>query len=581
VRPPRPNPYRTRWAGQLRADDVGEQLRVAGWVHRRRDHGGLIFIDLRDRTGLLQLVFRPEEAPEAHAAAGALRGEDVISVSGELVRRDESAVNPDLPTGEVELVAAELEQLADARTPPFQIDEDDPVGEELRLRYRYLDLRKERMRDNVLLRHAVVKEIRDFLSDEGYVEVETPILTRSTPEGARDFLVPSRLMQGSWYALPQSPQLFKQLLMIAGYERYFQIARCFRDEDFRADRQPEFTQLDMELAFVEEEDVHEVVDRLLQRVLALSGIEVSLPLERMTYDEVMLRYGSDRPDRRIGAEIVDVTEIFRSSELNIFRDAPVVRAMKATGEFPRSRFDALTEKAQQLGAKGLAWAVVEADGWRSPIAKRLSTEEIDRANEALEAEEGDAVLIVADTPEVAARVLGALRPEVGEEPEGHDIFWVVDFPAFEWNEDEGRWDPVHHPFTSPSGDLDAEPGTWRSRAYDVIFDGWELGGGSIRISDPEVQQKVFDAIGIGPDEAKERFGFLLEALTYGAPPHGGIAFGIDRMVALLAGAGSIRDVIAFPKAASGADPMTGAPAPVDEPQLRELGIRVIAPPPAE
>jgi aspartyl-tRNA synthetase len=369
--------------------------------------------------------------------------------------------------------------------------------------------------------------------------------------------------------------------MIAGYERYFQIARCFRDEDFRADRQPEFTQLDMELAFVEEEDVHEVVDRLLQRVLALAGIEVSLPLERMTYDEVMLRYGSDRPDRRIGAEIVDVTEIFRSSELNIFRDAPVVRAMKATGEFPRSRFDALTEKAQQLGAKGLAWAVVEADGWRSPIAKRLSTEEIDRANEALEAEEGDAVLIVADTPEVAARVLGALRPEVGEEPEGHDIFWVVDFPAFEWNEDEGRWDPVHHPFTSPSGDLDAEPGTWRSRAYDVIFDGWELGGGSIRISDPEVQQKVFDAIGIGPDEAKERFGFLLEALTYGAPPHGGIAFGIDRMVALLAGAGSIRDVIAFPKAASGADPMTGAPAAVDEPQLRELGVRLIAPPPAE
>jgi aspartyl-tRNA synthetase len=581
VRPPRPNPYRTHWAGQLRADDVDGQLRVAGWVHRRRDHGGLIFIDLRDRTGLLQLVFRPEEAPEAHAAAAARSGEDVISVSGDLVRRDESAVNPDLPTGEVELVAAELEQLADARTPPFQIDEDDPVGEELRLRYRYLDLRKELMRDNVLLRHAVVKEIRDFLSDEGYVEVETPILTRSTPEGARDFLVPSRLMQGSWYALPQSPQLFKQLLMVAGYERYFQIARCFRDEDFRADRQPEFTQLDMELAFVEEEDVHEVVDRLLQRVLALAGIEVSLPLERMTYDEVMLRYGSDRPDRRIGAEIVDVTEIFRSSELNIFRDAPVVRAMRATGEFPRSRFDALTEKAQQLGAKGLAWAVVEADGWRSPIAKRLSTEETDRANEALGAEEGDAVLIVADTPDVAARVLGALRPEVGEEPAGHDIFWVVDFPAFEWNEDEGRWDPVHHPFTSPSGDLDAEPGTWRSRAYDVIFDGWELGGGSIRISDPEVQQKVFDAIGIGPEEANERFGFLLEALTYGAPPHGGIAFGIDRMVALLAGAGSIRDVIAFPKAASGADPMTGAPAAVDEPQLRELGVRLIAPPPAE
>ena len=583
MKAPRANRYRTHWAGELRAGDVGDQVRVAGWVHRRRDHGGLIFIDLRDRTGLLQLVFRPEEAPAAHGAAGTLRGEDVISVSGELVRRDENAVNPELPTGEIELVAAELEQLADARTPPFQIDEDDPVGEELRLRYRYLDLRKERMRENIMLRHAVVKEIRDFLSDEGYAEVETPILTRSTPEGARDFLVPSRLMQGSWYALPQSPQLFKQLLMIAGYERYFQIARCFRDEDFRADRQPEFTQLDMELAFVEEEDVHEVVDRLLQRVLALAGIEISLPLERMTYDEVMLRYGSDRPDRRIGAEIVDLTEIFRGSELNIFRDAPVVRALKATGEFPRSRFDALTEKAQQLGAKGLAWAVVEADGWRSPIAKRLSSEEIARANEALGAQEGDAVLIVADTPEVAARVLGALRLEVGHEPQGHDIFWVVDFPAFEWDEEERRWDPLHHPFTSPTGELDADPGTWRSRAYDVVFDGWELGGGSIRISDPVVQQKVFDAIGIGPDDARERFGFLLEALTYGAPPHGGIAFGIDRMVALLAGAGSIRDVIAFPKAASGADPLTGAPAPVDDRQLRDLGVRLIAPPaePAE
>jgi aspartyl-tRNA synthetase len=582
VKPPRSNRYRTHWAGQLRAGDVGEQVRVAGWVHRRRDHGGLIFIDLRDRTGLLQLVFRPEEAPEAHAAAGALRAEDVITVRGELVRRDESAINPDLPTGEVELVAAELEQLADSETPPFQIDEDDPVGEELRLRYRYLDLRKERMRDNVLLRHAVVKEIRDFLSDEGYVEVETPILTRSTPEGARDFLVPSRLMQGSWYALPQSPQLFKQLLMIGGYERYFQIARCFRDEDFRADRQLEFTQLDMELAFVEEEDVFEVIDRLLQRVLALAEIEVSLPLERITYDESMLRFGSDRPDRRLGVEIVDVTEVFRESELNIFRDAPVVRALKATGEFPRSRFDALTEQAQQLGAKGLAWAVVEPDGWRSPIAKRLTDEEIARANEALGAREGDAILIVADTPDIAARVLGALRPEVAEaKPEGHDIFWVVDFPAFDWNEDERRWDPMHHPFTSPAGDLDADPGEWRSRAYDVIFDGWELGGGSIRNSDPVVQQKVFDAIGIGPEEAKSRFGFLLDALTYGAPPHGGIAFGIDRIVALLAGESSIRDVIAFPKAASGADPLTGAPAPVDERQLRELGVKVTAPAVAE
>jgi aspartyl-tRNA synthetase len=557
---------------------VGEEVRVAGWVHRRRDHGRLIFIDVRDRSGLLQLVFRPEEALEAHAAAGDLRAEDVISVAGELVRRDEGAVNPDLPTGEVELVAAQLDQLADAETPPFEIDEDDPVGEELRLRYRYLDLRKERMRDNVILRHQVVKEIRDFLSEEGYLEVETPIMTRSTPEGARDFLVPSRLSPGSWYALPQSPQLFKQLLMIAGYERYFQIARCFRDEDFRADRQPEFTQLDMELAFVEEEDVMEVTDRLLQRVLAVGGVDVSLPLDRVTYDEAMLRYGSDRPDRRLGVEIVDVTEIFRDSELNIFRDAPVVRAMKATGEFPRSRFDALTEKAQQLGAKGLAWAVVEGDGWRSPVAKRLSAEEISRANQALGAHEGDAILVVADKPDVAARVLGGLRAEVGREPEGHDVFWVMDFPAFEWNEDQGRWDPVHHPFTSPVGDLERDPGEWRARAYDVVFDGWEIGGGSIRISDPAVQEKVFETLGIGPEEARARFGFLLEALGYGAPPHGGIAFGIDRIAALLANAPSIRDVIAFPKAASGVDPLTGAPAPVDEAQLKALGIKLAAPP---
>jgi aspartyl-tRNA synthetase len=584
VKPPRPNRYRTHWAGELRAGDVGEQVRVAGWVHRRRDHGGLIFIDVRDRTGLLQLVFRPEEAPDAHAAAGNLRGEDVISVSGELVRRDEGAVNPDLPTGEVEVVAAELEQLADAETPPFQIDEDDPVGEELRLRYRYLDLRKERMRDQIILRHEVVKEIRDFLSEEGYLEVETPIMTRSTPEGARDFLMPSRLVRGSWYALPQSPQLFKQLLMIAGYERYFQIARCFRDEDFRADRQPEFTQLDMELSFIEEEDVFEVVDRLIQRVLALGGVEVSLPLERITYDEAMLRYGSDRPDRRLGGEIVDLSDVFGESEFKVFAGAVesggVVRALKAGGEWPRSRFDALTEKAQSLGAKGLAWAVVEEGGtWRSPIAKFLSEGEISGANDALNAHEGDAILIVADTADVAARVLGALRPEVAEgEPEGHDVFWVVDFPAFEWNEEESRWDPVHHPFTSFTGDLDADPSTWRARAYDMVFDGWEIGGGSIRISDPAVQEKAFELLGIGAEEARDRFGFLLDALKYGAPPHGGVAFGIDRLVALLAGAASIRDVIAFPKAASGIDPLTGAPAPVDQRQLDELGVKLIAPP---
>ena len=584
MRPPRPNRYRDHWAGQLRAEEVGELPRVAGWVHRRRDHGGLIFIDLRDRTGLLQLVFRPEEAPEAHAAAGRLRAEDVITATGELLRREEGTVNPNLPTGEVELAVSEFELLADAETPPFQIDEDAPVGEELRLRYRYLDLRKAPMRDTMILRHEVVKTIRDHLSDQGFLEIETPIMTRSTPEGARDFLVPSRLMRGSWYALPQSPQLFKQLLMVAGLERYFQIPRCFRDEDFRADRQLEFTQLDVEMAFVDEDDVHELIDPLLERVLALGGIEVELPLERVSYDEVLLKYGSDRPDRRLGVEIVDLTELFRGSQFKVFGGAVgsggVVRALRARGDFPRSRIDRLEEKAKSLGAKGLAWAVVEAGGaWRSPIAKFLGEDEIASTTQALEAREGDVILFGAGSAALVARVLGALRPDVAEgRPEGHDCFWVVDFPMFEWNEDEGRFDAMHHPFTSPTGNLDADPATWRSRAYDVVLDGWELGGGSIRINRPDVQQQVFDALGIGPEEAKARFGFLLEAFTYGAPPHGGIAFGIDRIVALLARRESIRDVIAFPKAASGADPLTGAPAPVDERQLKELGIKMDQPP---
>jgi aspartyl-tRNA synthetase len=578
VKPPRPNAYRDRWAGQVRKDDVGGPMRVAGWVHRRRDHGGLIFIDLRDRTGLLQVVFRPEEAAEAHKQAEALRSEDVVSVAGDLVPREPDAVNPDLPTGEVELVAREIQLLADAETPPFEVEEGgQEANEELRLRYRYLDLRREHMRRGFELRHDVITAIRDHLNAQGFLEVETPVMTRSTPEGARDFLVPSRFQRGSWYALPQSPQLFKQILMIGGFERYYQIARCFRDEDLRADRQPEFTQLDMELSFVEEEDVITLVDGMIAAVFGAVGVEVKTPLERLEFDDVMLRYGTDKPDRRIGMEIADLADAFAGSEFKVFRGAlesgGVVRGFRATGEFPRKRFDELTEQAKGLGAKGLVWAVVEEDGWRSPIAKFLTPEEMRAAAAALDAGEGDTLFIVADDAKVAARVLGELRLAIGGKGEGHDLFWVTGFPMFEWNEEERRWDAMHHPFSAPTGDLDADPGTWRSRNYDLVMDGTEIAGGSIRINTPEVQRKVFDAIGLPEAEASARFGFLLEALRYGAPPHGGIAFGLDRIVALLAGRESIRDVIAFPKTSTGGDPLTGAPAPVDARQLRELGLR--------
>ncbi len=583
-----PNGYRDTWCGQVLADRVGTAARVAGWVHRRRDHGGLIFIDLRDRTGLVQLVFNPDLAGGAHEQAHSLRAEDVISACGDVVRRSEETVNRELSTGEFEIRVDELELLADAETPPFGVESfGGEVGEETRLRYRYLDLRREPMREAIALRHLVTTAIRGFLGREGFYEIETPILTRSTPEGARDFLVPSRLQQGSFYALPQSPQLFKQLLMVAGFERYFQIARCFRDEDQRADRQPDFTQLDIEMSFVTLEDVLALNEELLAEVLGEMGVEVAVPFPRLGYDEAIARYGSDKPDLRFGLEIVDLTEALRETEFRAFRsvidDGGTVRGINAgRRELSRAELDGLIGEAQELGAKGLVWAFREGDGWRSPVAKFLSEAELAAMNELLGAGEGDLLLVVADLPKVAAATLGGMRNRLAARwdlipADRNELAWIVDWPLMEWDEEEGRWDPLHHPFTSPAGEFDpAEPGEARALAYDVVWNGVELGGGSIRISRPEVQSKVFEALGIGAEEAEQRFGFLLEALRYGAPPHGGIAYGLDRWVAQLHGSETIRDVIAFPKTASGADPLTGAPAPVDERQLRELGISVRA-----
>jgi aspartyl-tRNA synthetase len=585
---PRANAYRDTWCGDVLGDRTSEGVRVAGWVHRRRDHGGLIFIDLRDRTGLVQLVFHPDTSGDAFELAHRLRAEDVLSAGGTIVRRSEETVNPDLPTGEFELKVADAELLSDADTPPFQIEGfSGEVGEDARLRHRYLDLRREQMREALELRHRVTAAMREFLDGEGFLDVETPVLTRSTPEGARDFLVPSRLQQGSFYALPQSPQLFKQLLMVAGFERYYQIARCFRDEDLRADRQPDFTQLDIEMSFVGVDDVIEANERLLAHVFErVGGPALELPMRRLPYDEAISRYGNDRPDTRFGLELVDLADTLADTEFKVFRSVidsgGAVRGLNAGArEMPRSALDGLISRAQELGAKGLVWAFREGDGWRSPTAKFLSAEELAALNERLGAEEGDLLLVVADKPRVANAVLGQLRLDLAAEfdlvPQGtDDLLWIVDWPLMERNE-EGGWDPLHHPFTAPDGDFDPEdPGGVRALAYDVVWNGQEMGGGSIRISDSELQGKVFAALGIDAAEAEARFGFLLEALRYGAPPHGGIAYGLDRIVQRLAGADSIRDVIAFPKTASGGDALTGAPAPVDEPQLREVGLQLRA-----
>ena len=586
--PPAANRYRDAWAGDLRAADEGREVRVAGWVHRRRDHGGLIFIDLRDRAGLLQLVFHPDTSADAFAAAERLRAEHVVSVAGRVVRREEGQVNPGLPTGEIELHVTAMDVLAESETPPFPIDDEGPVDETLRLKYRWLDLRREGMRDALALRHAITQTMRETLDELDFLELETPILTRSTPEGARDFLVPARLQPGAWYALPQSPQLFKQLLMMSGFERYYQIARCFRDEDTRADRQLEFTQLDLEMAFVAEDDVIAVTERVMDAVFRMGGFDVGPPpWPRMSYAEAMDRFGSDRPDRRFGLELRDVSADLRGSEFKVFESVlaggGAVKAIDAgRRDLSRSELDGLNDVVRRHGGRAVAWAHVEASGgWRSPIAKFFSPEQLAAATRTLEASEGDLLLFVADEPRVASEALGGLRLELGRRfglipSDRHDAVWILDFPMFERTE-EGGFTAMHHPFTAPKGDL-SDPAGALSRGYDLAVDGMELGGGSVRISTPEVQEQVFGIIGLEEEEARARFGFLLDALRYGAPPHAGIAMGLDRIVAVMAGRESIRDVIAFPKTATGADPLTGAPAPVDAKQLRELGVTTLVRP---
>ena len=582
MKDPRPNELRTVWCGELGPADVGEQVTVAGWVHRRRDHGGLIFIDLRDRSGLLQLVFHPETDPELFALAERLRPEHVVSATGELVRRDEANVNPDMPTGEIELSVAGCEHLASSETPPFAIDEDGYVEETTRLRYRWLDLRREGMAQALATRARITSTMRHVLEDLDFLEIETPVLTRSTPEGARDFLVPSRMSPGDWYALPQSPQLFKQLLMMSGFERYFQIARCFRDEDLRADRQPEFTQLDIEMAFVGENDVIEVSEAVMAAVFSEVGFELPAPpWERIGWDEAMLRFGSDRPDRRFGLEIVDVAGLVDGSDFKVFQSVldggGTVRALNAGArEMSRSELESLNEVVQRHGAKAVAPIVVGDGGWTGNLAKFFTAEQIASVNDALGASDGDLLCFVADSAAIAPVAAGALRLDLAErfgliDGAAHDVCWVVDFPMFEPDE-EGGLTALHHPFTAPLGDLE-DPASLRSRAYDLTVDGVEIGGGSIRVHDPAVQERIFEIIGLEAAEAQDRFGFLLEALRFGAPPHGGIAFGLDRIAALACGRESIRDVIAFPKTASGADPLTGAPSPAGTGQLRELGLR--------
>ena len=581
---------RTHGCGELTREMVGAEVVLMGWGMRRRDHGGLIFVDLRDRTGICQVVFNPEHAGGGHEAAHAIRSEYCLALKGAVRPRPEGQENEKLSTGWVEVFVEQFEILNPSQTPPFMLEEWIEVNETVRLRHRYLDLRRPEMFRNLLLRHQAAQAARAHLNANGFLEVETPFLTRSTPEGARDFLVPSRLARGSFYALPQSPQLFKQLLMVGGVERYYQIARCFRDEDLRADRQPEFTQIDLEMSFVAEEDVMALTEGLVAAICAAMGREMPRPVPRLTYAEAIARYGLDAPDLRFGLELVDMADLVADAEFKLFREAAekglVIKALNGKGMAGLSRkdLDDLTGFVAAYGAKGLAWVKIKENlEWQSPIAKFFSPGHQERINQRLGAQEGDIFFFGADAAQVVHESLGRLRLELARrfklaDPEVLCFCWVTDFPMLEWDAEEKRWNAMHHPFTSPRPQdlelLTSDPGRVLARAYDIVLNGTEVGGGSIRIHRSDVQQQVFAALNLDEEQAREKFGFLMEALSYGAPPHGGLAVGFDRLVAILAGQSSIREVIAFPKTQKGACPLTGAPGRVDQVQLLELGLRV-------